>query len=168
MPSAEPKPEGEGRPKDKPRISRTPLAPPEDGHHAERDEYGSDLSAHGEPPPAAKQPPAVERSTIGPAAIGPRGISPQWLDRETAPPSHAWIGPEPENVQTFFALYFAMTGLHGVHVLAGMAAIAWLLVRARRGEFSPAYFTPVDFTGLYWHLVDLVWIFLFPLFYLIA
>ena len=52
--------------------------------------------------------------------------------------------------------------------MAGMAAIAWVLLRARRGEFGPAYFTPVDFTGLYWHLVDLIWIFLFPLLYLIT
>ncbi len=71
-------------------------------------------------------------------------------------------------MQIFFAVYFAMTGLHAVHVIAGMAAIAWVLRRAARGEFGPAYFTPVDFTGLYWHLVDVIWIFLFPLLYLIA
>jgi cytochrome c oxidase subunit 3 len=53
-------------------------------------------------------------------------------------------------------------------VLAGIGAIIWILLRARRGEFGPAYFTPVDFTGLYWHLVDIIWIFLFPLLYLIA
>ena len=56
-----------------------------------------------------------------------------------------------------------MTGLHGVHVIAGMAVIAWSPGPHRRGDFSTAYFTPVDFTGLYWHLVDLIWIFLFPL-----
>jgi len=78
------------------------------------------------------------------------------------------VGPEPYNVQLFFGVYFAMTGLHGIHVIAGMSVIAWILVRARRGDFSPAYFTPVDFTGLYWHLVDLIWIFLFPLLYLIS
>jgi cytochrome c oxidase subunit 3 len=109
----------------------------------------------------------VETSTIAPAAIGQPGIAHQWLAR-TAAPRAAWIGPEPNNVQVFFGIYFAMTGLHGLHVLAGMAVIAWMLLRARRGEFSPEYFSPVDFTGLYWHLVDLVWIFLFPLFYLIA
>jgi cytochrome c oxidase subunit 3 len=109
-----------------------------------------------------------EKSNIAPAAIGPAGISPDWLTRKTAHPQHAWVGPEPYNVQLFFGIYFAMTGLHGVHVLAGMAAIAWILGRARRGEFGPQYFAPVDFTGLYWHLVDLVWIFLFPLFYLIT
>jgi cytochrome c oxidase subunit 3 len=70
-------------------------------------------------------------------------------------------------VNTFFAVYFLMTGLHGIHVLVGMGLIAWVLRRTAAGEFSAAYFTPVDLVGLYWHLVDLVWIFLFPLLYLI-
>jgi cytochrome c oxidase subunit 3 len=60
-----------------------------------------------------------------------------------------------------------MTGLHGVHILGGMAVIAWVLRRAARGDFSHAYYTPVDLVGLYWHLVDLIWIYLFPLLYLI-
>jgi cytochrome c oxidase subunit 3 len=67
----------------------------------------------------------------------------------------------------FFSFYFMMTGLHGLHILGGMAAIAWLLRRTVRGDFSAAYFTPVDLVGLYWHLVDMIWIFLFPLLYLI-
>jgi cytochrome c oxidase subunit III len=70
-------------------------------------------------------------------------------------------------VNTFFSIYFLMTGLHGVHVLVGMGLISWLLIRAVRREFSSEYFTPVDLIGLYWHLVDLIWIFLFPLLYLI-
>ena len=77
-------------------------------------------------------------------------------------------GKRPSNVQIFFGIYFLMTGLHGIHVLAGMAAITWLLVRSAKGQFGPAYFTPVDFVGLYWHLVDLIWIFLFPLLYLVS
>ena len=67
----------------------------------------------------------------------------------------------------FFSFYFMMTGLHGVHILGGMAVIAWVLRRAARGDFSHAYYTPVDLVGLYWHLVDLIWIYLFPLLYLI-
>lgn len=74
---------------------------------------------------------------------------------------------EPRNVHIFFGIYFAMTGLHGLHVIAGMAVLGWLLLRARRGAFGPRYFTPVDLGGLYWHLVDLIWIYLFPLLYLI-
>jgi len=67
----------------------------------------------------------------------------------------------------FFSIYFVMTGIHGVHVLVGMGIFAWIVVRALRGDFSSAYYTPVELTGLYWHLVDIIWIFLFPLLYLI-
>jgi cytochrome c oxidase subunit III len=109
-----------------------------------------------------------ERSTIGPAAIGPSGLSPAWLDRKSLRHGAVWNGPEPYNVQLFFGIYFAMTGLHGIHVIVGLFIIAWLISRARTGYFGPDRFAAVDFTGLYWHLVDLVWIFLFPLFYLIS
>jgi cytochrome c oxidase subunit 3 len=68
----------------------------------------------------------------------------------------------------FFSLYFTMTGLHGLHVLGGMAILGWMLVLAARGKFTESYNTPVELTGLYWHFVDLVWIYLFPLFYLIG
>jgi cytochrome c oxidase subunit 3 len=68
----------------------------------------------------------------------------------------------------FFSFYFMMTGLHGIHVLAGMGAISWLLRRALRGDFSSVYYGPVDLVGLYWHLVDMIWIYLFPLMYLIS
>jgi len=67
----------------------------------------------------------------------------------------------------FFSLYFVMTGLHGLHVIAGIVCLLWILKRARKKEFSSAYYTPVENVGLYWHLVDLVWIFLFPLLYLV-
>jgi cytochrome c oxidase subunit 3 len=73
----------------------------------------------------------------------------------------------PPNTHRFFAIYYIMTGLHGIHVLIGVGVISWLLVMAMRGRFSSDYYTPVDLVGLYWHVVDLVWIFLFPLFYLI-
>jgi cytochrome c oxidase subunit 3 len=74
---------------------------------------------------------------------------------------------EKDRVATFFSIYFLMTGLHGIHVLVGMGLITWILIRATKNEFGPKYFTPVDLVGLYWHLVDLIWIFLFPLLYLI-
>lgn len=73
----------------------------------------------------------------------------------------------PRLVGVFFSIYFAMTGLHALHVIGGIGAIIWILVRAARGDFNRFYFGPVDYVGLYWHLVDLVWIFLFPLLYLI-
>jgi len=72
-----------------------------------------------------------------------------------------------QRISTFFSCYFLMTGLHGIHVLVGMCLITWILVRSLKNEFSEQYFTPVDLVGLYWHLVDLIWIFLFPLLYLI-
>lgn len=68
----------------------------------------------------------------------------------------------------FFSFYFMMTGLHGIHVLLGVVAILWVMFRAMRNEFSAQYYGPVDIVGLYWHLVDLIWIYLFPLMYLIS
>lgn len=109
---------------------------------------------------SAEAAPPAERSQLPPAAAGPQGLAP-----ESPAGGH---GPEPRNVQIFFGIYFAMTGLHGIHVLAGMIAIAWVLARSAKGQFGPDYFTPVDLVGLYWHLVDLIWIFLFPLLYLIT
>lgn len=67
----------------------------------------------------------------------------------------------------FFGLYFTMTGLHALHVLVGVGVLAWIYIRAKKGEFGPNYYTPVETAGLYWHLVDLIWIFLFPLLYLV-
>jgi len=73
----------------------------------------------------------------------------------------------PRHVSVFFSIYFFMTGLHGVHVVAGIITWLWLLRRAVRGEFGPQYFGAIDYAALYWHLVDLIWIYLFPLLYLI-
>ncbi len=73
----------------------------------------------------------------------------------------------PRNVHIFFGIYFVMTGLHGIHVIAGMIVIGWLLLRSLRGDFGTRNYTAVDLGGLYWHIVDLIWIFLFPLLYLI-
>jgi cytochrome c oxidase subunit 3 len=69
--------------------------------------------------------------------------------------------------ELFFALYFSLTGLHALHMIIGIPIIAYMAWRARGGHFGPAYYTPVEITGLYWHFVDIVWIFLFPLLYLI-
>ena len=74
----------------------------------------------------------------------------------------------PPNTNMFFTIYFAMTGLHGIHVLVGIGIFIWLLIRAIRGDFHKRYFGPIDYAALYWHLVDLIWIYLFPLLYLIS
>jgi cytochrome c oxidase subunit 3 len=68
----------------------------------------------------------------------------------------------------FFSIYFMLTGLHGIHVLLGMGVLSYVVVLSRRGRFSERYHTPVEMSGLYWHFVDLVWIYLFPLLYLIG
>ncbi len=67
----------------------------------------------------------------------------------------------------FFAIYYCMTGIHAIHILAGIGVMTWLLVRSVRQDFNRHYFGPVDYVGLYWHIVDLIWIYLFPLLYLI-
>jgi cytochrome c oxidase subunit III len=89
-----------------------------------------------------------------------------------AAPLRKLVGPhefnvEPRNVHRFFSIYFCMTGLHGIHVLVGIGIWVWLLIRAKAGEFGPNYFGPIDYAALYWHIVDLIWIYLFPLLYLI-
>lgn len=70
--------------------------------------------------------------------------------------------------QMFFSLYFAMTGLHALHMVIGVGLLSWLISAALRNRFSPQYFSPVEMCGLYWHFVDIVWIFLFPFLYLIG
>ena len=71
-------------------------------------------------------------------------------------------------VQLFFCFYFFMTGMHALHMIVGLGVLLVLLLAARRGEYSPDHFAPVENSGLYWHFVDIVWIFLFPLLYLIG
>lgn len=114
-------------------------------------------SAHGAP--------ADEHAAHGEAAepaVAEASLIPQ--DRLMGPHE---FNVEPREVNRFFAIYFCMTGLHGIHVVVGIGIWIWLLIRATRGEFGPDYFGPIDYAALYWHLVDLIWIYLFPLLYLI-
>ena len=159
-----------------------PLYPP--GHHGDHAD-ASPATAHAPPDgsPAAAAPPAP--ATPAPAAAPPTatGLSadaadPSWNlhSFESGPRGLLFPGPEPpaaaepqpvRNVHIFFGIYFCMTGLHGLHVIAGLLVIGWLLAGAVAGRYSGGYFTPVEVGGLYWHLVDLIWIYLFPLLYLI-
>ncbi len=122
-------------------------------------------------PPAALAGLSAERLTeLGyePSKVLLAAEAPGGLAASAPPTSETKLSAEEvRNVHLFFSIYFCMTGLHGIHVLIGMAVIGWLFVRALRGDFGPGYFEPVDLGGLYWHLVDLIWIYLFPLFYLI-
>jgi cytochrome c oxidase subunit 3 len=72
-----------------------------------------------------------------------------------------------QKTQVFFSLYFAMTGMHALHMIIGIVLLCWLTYRAHRGDFSSGYVAPIENFGLYWHFVDIVWLFLFPLLYLI-
>jgi cytochrome c oxidase subunit 3 len=84
---------------------------------------------------------------------------------------HAGLWPGKENYHeymNFLGFYFCMTGLHGLHVILGMGLLYWGLRKAQKNRFSGAYYTPIEVGALYWHLVDLVWIYLFPLLYLVG
>jgi len=88
----------------------------------------------------------------------PHGLSPEQMT----------LVEQFSNMGLYFSFYFCMTGLHGSHVVAGMGLIIWCIIRTHRGEFSSKYWTPLECVGLFWHLVDLIWIYLFPLLYLIG
>jgi cytochrome c oxidase subunit 3 len=77
-------------------------------------------------------------------------------------------GPDAGPVRLFFGFYFGMTGMHALHMVIGIALLALFAIRGWRGHFAPAYAAPVELLGLYWHFVDIVWIFLFPLLYLLG
>ncbi|MGA2593662.1 MAG: cytochrome c oxidase subunit 3 family protein [Bryobacteraceae bacterium] len=84
------------------------------------------------------------------------------------PTFHLEGTPMQGQAQLFFSLYFAMTGVHALHMVVGVGIMLVLLFQAYAGKYTPDYYTPVDVGGLYWHFVDIIWIFLFPLLYLIG
>jgi cytochrome c oxidase subunit 3 len=86
----------------------------------------------------------------------------EWIDKEHLRPNQV------PHVKLFLLFYWTMTGIHAVHVTLGIGAVLVMLALARRGYFSPIYYSPVDVTGLYWHFVDTVWIFLLPMLYLLG
>jgi cytochrome c oxidase subunit 3 len=86
----------------------------------------------------------------------------EWVTKEGLRPEQV------PQVKLFLAFYWIMTGLHGVHVTIGIAVVLVMMELSRRGHFSPEYYSPVDVTGLYWHFVDTVWIFLLPMLYLLG
>jgi cytochrome c oxidase subunit 3 len=119
--------------------------------------------------------PPVDKSAILAPSAGPDGVATTAMVVASTEPAHIHHSGEahlldpalPPNTHRFFAIYYIMTGLHGIHVVIGVGVISWLLIGSLRGRYNSDYYAPVDFVGLYWHVVDLVWIFLFPLFYLI-
>jgi len=162
-------------PEASPRSEGANTAPqgPAPGEHAE-------VIAQGKPTPGPANPviyfdpnslgAASDAAKIVPKAAGPAGLATDAVHagEHGAHLAYADLANRDKvRINTFFSIYFLMTGLHGLHVVIGMGLIAWVLVKGTQGIFGPAYYTPVDLVGLYWHLVDLIWIFLFPLLYLI-
>ncbi|MBI4888195.1 MAG: cytochrome c oxidase subunit 3 family protein [Acidobacteria bacterium] len=82
-------------------------------------------------------------------------------------PNFVFEGPQKDHLQIFFSLYFGLTGLHALHMVIGVSLLSVITWMAHRRRFSPEWYTPVEMSGLYWHFVDIVWIFLFPLLYLV-
>jgi cytochrome c oxidase subunit III len=107
---------------------------------------------------------------LGLIFLGIKGVEYQHKFQEHLVPGAGFQFNEadPRHAAIFFSLYFAMTGMHAFHMVIGAGLLMWMALRAWRREFSADYYTPVEMVGLYWHFVDVVWIFLFPLLYLIG
>lgn len=91
-----------------------------------------------------------------------------WKEHKVPGPQFRTDFPIPGHEQIYWFLYFVMTGLHAVHMLIGMCLLLWLVVQTARAQFSVRWHTPVEIVGLYWHFVDVIWLFLFALLYLIG
>ena len=107
---------------------------------------------------------------LGGAFLGIKSIEYSHKFHEHLVPGSSF-GPEgtyPLQMQLFFGLYFAMTGMHALHMIIGAGLMIWLIVKTKRGRFSAEYNAPIEMVGLYWHFVDIAWIFLFPLLYLLG
>jgi len=93
----------------------------------------------------------------------------KWVDHHVPGPTFRYAEPQYfHQAQILFFLYFAMTGMHAIHMIVGAGLLTTLIIMASRNRFSAEWYTPVEMIGLYWHFVDIVWIFLFPLLYLIG
>lgn len=134
------------------------------GDHAHREDVRIAATCKAPAAPAAEDPYATRAPTL---VLGQQSTTTEPKATAHDLKEARYAGPPPEHTNMFFTIYFAMTGLHGIHVLIGVFVFIWLLVRAIKGHFTPDYFGPIDFAALYWHIVDLIWIFLFPLLYLI-
>jgi cytochrome c oxidase subunit 3 len=107
---------------------------------------------------------------FGAAFLGIKAIeyTDKFRDHIVPGPNFQWEGLYPKPAEQFYSLYFAMTGLHALHMIIGLGIMAVITWMASRKTFDSEYYTPVEVAGLYWHFVDIVWIFLFPLLYLIG
>ena len=108
---------------------------------------------------------------FGLAFLGIKGIE-YWghivTEHQFPGPGFRFAGPNSSQVEIFFSFYFAMTGFHALHMVIGVGLVSFIAYYAWKGRYGAHYYTPVENTGLYWHFVDIVWIYLYPLFYLIS
>lgn len=134
--------------------------------------------AHGSPADSSRGLEAVPASSTAPATVAITTVANPVTSLVQAHPDQVAVDADRARVDhpevnqkskagLFFGIYYMMTGVHAIHILGGMAVITWLIIKAARKEFHAKYFGPVDNVGLYWHLVDFIWIYLFPLLYLI-
>ena len=107
---------------------------------------------------------------LGGAFLGVKTVeySHKWHEHHVPGPHFQWDGADPQGTEMFFNLYFAMTGLHALHMIVGIGILLVMVVLAWRGAFTRENHNFVEGMGLYWHFVDIVWIFLFPLLYLLG
>jgi cytochrome c oxidase subunit III len=104
-----------------------------------------------------------------PASAGSRHAAESAVTMRTASELSATPAQFVESrAQLFFVFYFFMTGLHMLHMVVGVGLVSWVVILARRGRFTPEYHVPLEMAGLYWHFIDIVWVFLYPLLYLVA
>jgi cytochrome c oxidase subunit 3 len=82
-------------------------------------------------------------------------------------PEDAQITELPQGIQIYYSLYFVMTGMHALHMVIGFGLAIWIMIKNARDCFNEEYYPHIEYFGLYWHFVDVVWIFLFPLLYLV-
>ena len=107
---------------------------------------------------------------LGAAFLGIKAVeyAHKWHDGLIPGPSFAFEGPWAPQARIFYSFYFVMTGVHAFHMIVGIALLAWVARRASLGAYTPEHNTWIEMMGLYWHFVDVVWIYLFPLLYLIG
>jgi cytochrome c oxidase subunit 3 len=112
----------------------------------------------------------VATMVLGGAFLGIKGVEyyRKFVEHHVPGPGFQFEKEYIRHAQLFFSLYFVMTGLHALHMIIGVAIMLWMFWWAWRGTITRAYHSPIEISGLYWHFVDIVWIFLFPLLYLIG
>ncbi len=161
---------------------RTLMIIPADSGDSEVAETETETEAEVEAAPVVIAPPeepksfldSLPRSSVPNANQAPTGLAPESASEAQRmavyerPAVPQLDENRPANAHLFFGLYFLMTGLHGIHVIVGMIVLLWLMWRLQRGDFTKRHYAAVECGGLYWHVVDVIWIFLFPLWYLIA